>query len=135
MGHKLGCPQLFGALAVRPCACQGVENQLPSQAPDPVALARVQASQARIGSLVEGMSQLVGERANDLGEALSVRPPLGLRPKYCVGKDESPRYRLREIAEAMNRYTSAGKSLPYEWIVELAEVNLHVMMLNEKEGQ
>lgn len=41
------------------------------------------------------------------------RPPLGLVPKWV--RDEE---RLKEIKEAIDRYTAEFKSIPSEWVVE-----------------
>lgn len=45
------------------------------------------------------------------------RPPLGLRPKYIADA-----MRAREILEAIDRYLSAGKKVPAEWIEELNDL-------------
>jgi hypothetical protein len=45
------------------------------------------------------------------------RPPLGLRPKYIADT-----MRAREILEAIDRYLSAGKKIPAEWIKELSDL-------------
>lgn len=42
------------------------------------------------------------------------KPPLGLRPKYIADA-----MRAREILEAIDRYISAHKPVPAEWIDEL----------------
>ena len=44
-------------------------------------------------------------------------PPLGLRPRRIV---ES--LRIREILEAMDRYSQESKRIPEEWIAELSEL-------------
>lgn len=45
------------------------------------------------------------------------RPPLGLRPRYIADA-----MRAREILEAIDRYLSAGKKAPSEWIEELSDL-------------
>lgn len=44
-------------------------------------------------------------------------PPLGLKPKWIHDLQ-----RRREIFEAMERYSDAGKPIPREWIDELREL-------------
>lgn len=51
------------------------------------------------------------------------RPPLGLRPRYCVGMDETAEERRREILAAMSRYSAANKRIPDLWLRELQELN------------
>jgi hypothetical protein len=41
------------------------------------------------------------------------RPPLGLRPKCIVDG-----LRIKEISEAIERYTQANKEIPCEWLEE-----------------
>lgn len=45
------------------------------------------------------------------------KPPLGLKPKWIHDKQ-----RKREIIEAMERYSNAGKPIPAEWVEELKEL-------------
>ena len=45
------------------------------------------------------------------------KPPLGLRPKSIVNE-----HRVKEISEAISRYTSAHYALPLEWIQEYNEL-------------
>jgi hypothetical protein len=47
-----------------------------------------------------------------------IKPPLGLRPKSAVNIG-----RMKEILEAMLRYTDAGKKIPVEWFGELDDLN------------
>lgn len=47
----------------------------------------------------------------------AVKPPLGLTPRFIV--DEA---RLREVADAINRYREAGCKVPSEWLVEYHEL-------------
>ena len=44
----------------------------------------------------------------------SVKPPLGLRPKFIVERN-----RMIEIFEAILRYIDAGKKVPKKWVKEL----------------
>lgn len=44
-------------------------------------------------------------------------PPLGLKPKWIHDAQ-----RIREIFEAMERYSDAEKPIPREWIDELREL-------------
>jgi len=48
----------------------------------------------------------------------SVKPPLGLRPKYIVDKE-----RMQEILEAMERYVAEEKKIPTDWFNELEDLN------------
>lgn len=47
----------------------------------------------------------------------SERPPLGLRPRYVVVC-----LRIQEILEAMQRYATAPREIPREWVDELADL-------------
>lgn len=40
--------------------------------------------------------------------------------------------RLKEIVDAMKRYSNAGMVIPFEWIEELEDVGLSVFMLDRK---
>lgn len=51
------------------------------------------------------------------------RPPLGLRPRHCVGGSELLIDRRAEILMAMLRYSQANKHIPLDWILELSELN------------
>jgi len=51
-------------------------------------------------------------------KARAERPPLGLTPKRVHDQ-----IRQVEILEAMYRYSSAGKVIPPEWIIELGDVS------------
>jgi hypothetical protein len=51
----------------------------------------------------------------------SPRPPGGLRPRFIA--DEA---RLREVADAINRYTEAGRRAPVEWLDEYDELGRKV---------
>ena len=44
------------------------------------------------------------------------KSPVGLRPRFIVVEE-----RIREIQEALQRYVSANKAVPAEWLVELNE--------------
>lgn len=55
-------------------------------------------------------------------EVVSVEPPLGLRPRE-IAEAAFRQERVKEIVEAMSRYTEAGKDIPAEWISELAYRN------------
>lgn len=44
-------------------------------------------------------------------------PPLGLKPKYIHDKT-----RIREILDAMERYSEQRFPIPIEWIEELREL-------------
>lgn len=48
----------------------------------------------------------------------AVKPPLGLIPKHIHDTK-----RKKEILEAMQRYTDAGKSIPVEWLDELRSLS------------
>ena len=45
------------------------------------------------------------------------KPPLGLKPKWIHDGQ-----RIREIFEAMERFSDAGEPIPREWIDELREL-------------
>lgn len=45
---------------------------------------------------------------------MSIKPPLGLRPRFIV-----KRQRIIEIFEAMLRYVDADKKVPKKWRKEL----------------
>lgn len=45
------------------------------------------------------------------------KPPLGLKPKYI-----HEYLRANDIILASARYVNAGKSIPREWLLELAEL-------------
>ena len=45
------------------------------------------------------------------------KPPLGIKPRY-IHRGE----RLREILNAMDRYSKASKHIPGEWIDELRDL-------------
>ena len=51
-----------------------------------------------------------------IGTAKHTKPPLGVTPRWLA--DEM---RVREIAEAILRYTEVGKPVPQEWLDELNE--------------
>ncbi len=44
-------------------------------------------------------------------------PPIGLRPRRVVAT-----FRMKEILEAMKRYSEAEKAIPKEWVEELGEL-------------
>ena len=44
-------------------------------------------------------------------------PPLGLRPKYIHNKT-----RIKEILDAMKRYSEQRFPIPIEWVEELKEL-------------
>ena len=46
-------------------------------------------------------------------------PPIGLRPRAIVDA-----LRIKEILEAMVRYSDDGKYIPQEWVEELACLNM-----------
>ena len=48
---------------------------------------------------------------------MTEKPPLGLTPKF-IHRDR----RVREIVEAMFRYTTDGLDFPAEWAEELLEL-------------
>lgn len=48
----------------------------------------------------------------------ATKPPLGVMPRYIWN-----RKRQKELADAMQRYLEAGKSIPREWIDEYNEYN------------
>ena len=45
------------------------------------------------------------------------KPPLGLKPKFIHDAQ-----RVREILEAMTRYSEANYPIPIEWIEELKQL-------------
>jgi len=46
-----------------------------------------------------------------------VKPPLSLRPRFIVYE-----HRLQEIEEAIERYNSANRNIPFEWVEEKHEI-------------
>lgn len=50
---------------------------------------------------------------HDAGECVT-KPPLGLKPEYLWNED-----RLKQIIEALQRYSEAGEELPIAWLIEL----------------
>ena len=54
-------------------------------------------------------------RCTPIGD--EVTPPLGLTPRYMWISE-----RKSDIIRAMDRYSSAGKVIPREWIEELANL-------------
>jgi len=48
----------------------------------------------------------------------NVPPPIGLRPEKAAIHQQA-RDRLLEIAEAMTRYSEAGRVVPVQWCIEL----------------
>lgn len=45
------------------------------------------------------------------------KPPIGIKPRYIYDGE-----RLREILNAMDRYSKASKHIPGEWIDELRDL-------------
>ena len=45
-----------------------------------------------------------------------IKPPLGLRPRWVHDGE-----RIRDIFDAMERYSEAGIPIPIEWLKELRE--------------
>lgn len=54
-------------------------------------------------------------------------PPIGIIPRYI--HDER---RLKELTEAMNRYTKAGIPIPCEWVDEYAYITVSIEIQKEK---
>jgi hypothetical protein len=52
---------------------------------------------------------------------MSIKPPLGLRPKQFVNE-----LRISEILDAICRYHAANQHIPLEWIAEL-----HVLRMRQ----
>ncbi len=51
-------------------------------------------------------------------EELGERPPIGLRPFRFIAES-----RIKEISEAMCRYSKAGKQIPMDWVNEYKELH------------
>lgn len=56
---------------------------------------------------------------------MQTKPPLGLRPEHMV-EELNNKQRIIEIAEAIERYASCSKAIPYGWTVELNRRLKHV---------
>lgn len=52
--------------------------------------------------------------------------PIGLKPKYIVYEE-----RIKEICDAIHRYTNSFMEIPVEWIYEYNDI---IRYLNEKDG-
>ena len=54
---------------------------------------------------------------NTVNQTVVPKPPLGLKPKYIHDKT-----RIREILDAMERYSEQRFPIPIEWVEELREL-------------
>ena len=52
-----------------------------------------------------------------VNESTASKPPLGLKPKYIHDKA-----RIKEILDAMERYSYQRFPIPIEWVEELREL-------------
>ena len=51
------------------------------------------------------------------------KPPIGLKPKRFHDKE-----RINEISEAMVRYLTVNKEIPFEWVEEYNQLIKHYEM-------
>jgi len=70
-----------------------------------------------IRQVCEVTQVILGKEEVGLGQ-LPVKPPIGLRPAEFTCQSVSD-YRIEEIQSAIQRYGSAGKEIPAEWLEEL----------------
>lgn len=54
---------------------------------------------------------------NTVNQTIVSKPPLGLKPKYIHNKA-----RIKEILDAMERYSYQRFPIPIEWVEELREL-------------